>query len=242
MTTDRGAENQDPIWFFGASSITFPDSGDHDPFSDPGTFAFPTVSSSGSSGRSARDDHDSDPHTANDGEGSPGASGSSLSPTEADDGTTRITRLNYGRHVRMLLVEPDPQAAAAFIRAGDESVLDVRIEVVDDPEVAVARLERSFSPRLRKAAPDVVVTSIEVSEAHRLLELIRLDPRFDDLPVLVLAPTAAPSDERRSFGLGAAGHLVTPTRDYERVALMHALPDFIPSARAAHAHLQSHRR
>lgn len=165
--------------------------------------------------------------------------GAPVSPAEADG--TRVTRLDYGRHIRVLLVEPDHEVAEAFTRAGHESVLDVRVEVVDDPEAAIARLERSTAQLRRRTMPDIVLTSTAIAEAHRLLEMLQNDSRFDELPVLVLAPSAAPQTERRSFALGAVAHLVAPTRDYERVALMHALPDFIPRARAAHAELESRR-
>lgn len=171
----------------------------------------------------------------------PGAP-SSGATGQVDGDTSRITRLDYGRHVRVLLVEADSEVAEAFVQAGHESVLDVRVEVVDDPGAAIARLERSNAQRRRKPLPDIIVTSVAVPEAHRLLEMLQDDSQFDGIPVLVLAPSASAQAERRSFALGAVAHLVAPTRDYERVALMHALPDFIPRARAAHAHLESHRR
>jgi CheY-like chemotaxis protein len=150
-----------------------------------------------------------------------------------------VTRLTYGRHIRVLLVDDDPQHAAAFVDAARESVLDVTVDTVDTIEDALARLERSGTPRLRRQ-PDVIVVSLEISEAHRLLEMTN---QHDGkrLPTLVLAKHASPVAERRSFALGATAHLVAPRRDYERVALIHALPDFIPSARAFHAHLE-HRR
>lgn len=173
---------------------------------------------------------------------SPVARSASADAVDAGQDGARVTRLDYGRHIRVLLVESDPEVAASFTRAGHESVLDVRVEIAEDPEATIARLERSIAQLRRKPLPDIVVVSIETSEAHRLLEMLQDDSRFDGLPVLVLAPSASSQAERRSFALGAVAHLVAPTRDYERVALMHALPDFIPRARAAHAQLESHRR
>lgn len=151
---------------------------------------------------------------------------------------THITRLDYGRHVKMLLVDSDPDSASSFERAGAESVLDVRIETATSVDEALARLGPSTAPLLRRSMPDVVVLSLPTVEAHRFLETLRDDPSHDDLPVIVLAESGASEAERRSFALGAAAHLVAPSRDYERVALMHALPDFIPSARAVHANLE----
>lgn len=151
---------------------------------------------------------------------------------------THITRLDYGRHVRMLLVDSDPDSAASFERAGAESVLDVRIETATSVDEAIDRLGHSTTTLLRRSIPDVVLLSLPTVESHRFLETLRDDPTHDDLTVIVLAESGASEAERRSFALGAAAHLVAPSRDYERVALMHALPDFIPSARAVHANLE----
>ncbi|MDZ7677725.1 MAG: hypothetical protein U5K29_04165 [Acidimicrobiales bacterium] len=153
----------------------------------------------------------------------------------------RVTRLSYGRHLRVLLVESDTDRADAFTRAAIESVLDVAVEPADGVDEALSRLERSTGALLRRPMPDVAVVGVDMPEAHRLLEILRSDTRFDSLPVIVLAETASPEAERRSFALGATAHLVAPRRDYERVALIHALPDFIPRARAVHASLE-HRR
>jgi CheY-like chemotaxis protein len=160
----------------------------------------------------------------------------------ADSDGTRVTRLAYGRHLRVLLVEADLDRAGAFTRAADESVLDVRVEHVTDVDATLSRLERASHSLLRRPLPDVIVVSLPTTDAHDLLEVLKLDERFDAMPILVLNETADPAAERRAFSLGATAHLVTPRRDYERVALVHALPDFIPRARAAHAHLESHRQ
>jgi CheY-like chemotaxis protein len=154
----------------------------------------------------------------------------------------RVTRLAYGRHIRVLLIDADADNADAFSQAAEESVLDVRVETLDTVEAALGRLERQSGPRLRRPTPDVVVVSLPTPEAHRLLGAMQDDPRIDDIPIIVLAETSRADAERRSFALGATAHMAAPRRDYERVALVHALPDFIPSARAAHAHLESHLR
>ncbi len=157
--------------------------------------------------------------------------------------TWRVSRLTYGRNVRVLLVESDPARAAAFERAAEESVLQVTVEQVDGLDAAVDRLGRRGSAIRRRVEPDIMLISLEITEAHRLLDAVQRDTRHDSLPIIVLADTGSAEAERRSFALGATGHLVAPRQDYERVALIHALPDFMPSARARaqHADLE-HRR
>jgi CheY-like chemotaxis protein len=154
----------------------------------------------------------------------------------------RVSRLDYGRHLKVLLVDADDEQADALSRAAEESVLDIHVERVASIDATLTRLERASGAILRKPLPDVIVVALPTPETHQLLEILQLDDRFDEMPIIVLNEAADPAAERRAFALGATAHLVTPRRDYERVALMHALPDFIPRARAVHAHLESHRR
>ena len=159
---------------------------------------------------------------------------------ERADEVLRVSRLAYGRHLRVLLVDGDEDSAGAFLAAAEESVLDVRVEVALDVDDAMERLDRSAGRR-RRGWPDIVISAVEVADSHDLLGRLRDDDRFGDVPVIVLSGESNTALERRSFSLGAAGHLRTPRVDYERVALVHALPDFMPTARAALAQLESRR-
>jgi CheY-like chemotaxis protein len=152
-----------------------------------------------------------------------------------------ITRLSYGRHLRVLLVDDRADSVERFRRSADDSVLDVRVEVVGDVGSALSRLRRASSRRDGARAPDVVVTGLADGDNHRLLADVRAEDALD-VPVVVLTRAADPEAERRSFALGAAGHLVSPSGEYERLALIHALPDYVPRARAAHVELESHQR
>lgn len=150
-----------------------------------------------------------------------------------------VTRLSYGRHLRILLVDADDDSAAAFDRAAEEAVLDVHVDRASGVDDAVDRLVRAVGRRRR--VPDIVVSSLDVDDSHLLLTRLRADERLDGIPVLVLSHDPTASLERRSFALGAAGHLRIPRVGYERVALVHALPDFMPNARAALAKLEARR-
>ncbi|HSL59472.1 MAG TPA: hypothetical protein VK866_16620 [Acidimicrobiales bacterium] len=153
-------------------------------------------------------------------------------------GGPAITRIAYGRHLRVLLVDDRHESVERFVHSAADSVLDVRLEVVDDVGAALDRLRRATRKSQRRHAPDIVVANLTDADNHRLLADLRDDPDLD-VPVVVLTRAAGADAERRSFALGAAGHLVSPTGDYERVALIHALPDYVPRARAAHAQLEA---
>ncbi|MGY6501523.1 MAG: hypothetical protein ACXIVQ_11625 [Acidimicrobiales bacterium] len=157
-----------------------------------------------------------------------------------DHDITRVTRLTYGLHLTVLLVCADD--AEPFRQAAEESVLDMHIDSVPTAEATLARLERSGSGLRRRPLPDAIVLALPIADSHTLLATIRSDHRYAEVPLIVLTGTSSPELERRSFKLGAVAHLPIPRRDYERVALVHALPDFMPRVRARHAQLESHRR
>lgn len=152
--------------------------------------------------------------------------------TDGIAGLARVVRRHYGRPLQVMLVTEDEESAAAFADAAEESVLDVGVQVMASVDDAVAHVQKALGSRRRRGVPDVVVTAVEVDESHRLLEELRTQTEADTFPVIVLSDDPRPAQERRSFALGAAGHMRAPDRQYQRVALIHALPDFLPQFRS----------
>ena len=148
-------------------------------------------------------------------------------------GLAQVVRRLYGRPLQVLLVIDDDAEAALFGDAAEESVLDVGIEVVDGVDAATAHLTRATTGRRRRQVPDVVVSALDIDESHRLLSALRAETAANAFPVVVLSDDIRPAVERRSFALGASGHMRAPDRSYQRVALIHTLPDFLPQFRAA---------
>lgn len=148
-------------------------------------------------------------------------------------GLAHAVRRLYGRQLHVLLVIDDEDEAALFADAAEESVLDVGIEVVAGVDEAAAHIQRAIANRRRKGVPDVVVSALDIDESHRLLAALRSQTQDDVFPVVILSDDGRPGLERRSFALGASGHLRAPERRYERVALIHTLPDFLPQLRVA---------
>lgn len=148
-------------------------------------------------------------------------------------GLADVVRRHYGRPLQVLLVLDDPDAAEAFAVAAEESVLDVGIEVVDGVDGALIHIGQMLAERRHRSIPDVVVCALPIEESHRLLDALRPQTEADAFPVIVLSDETGPALERRSFALGAAGHMRSPDSQYERVALIHTLPDFLPQFRSA---------
>ena len=152
-----------------------------------------------------------------------------------------VTRLDYGRHLRVLLVEDDDVQREHFLRAASHSVLDVVVDVVDGVDAAIERLGRTGG-RARRTRPDIVICDLDDAENLRLLTERAAAETAIDVPVVVMSTSPGPDTERRAFALGAAAHFTTPSGESERLALVHALPDYVPRARAAHAQLEAHQR
>jgi len=148
-------------------------------------------------------------------------------------GIASVVRHLYGRPLQVLLVTDDDESAALFADAAEESVLDVGVQVLGGVDEALDHIKRALSSKRRRGAPDVVVCSLDLEESHRLLAALRPETQADAFPVIILSDDIRPALERRSFELGAAGHMKAPDRRYQRVALIHALPDFLPQFRAS---------
>jgi CheY-like chemotaxis protein len=148
-------------------------------------------------------------------------------------GLAGVVRRLYGRPLHVLLVTDDDESAALFADAAEESVLDVGVQVLGGVDEAHDHITRALASKRRRGVPDVVVCSLAIEESHRLLVALRPETQADAFPVIVLSDDTRPALERRSFELGAAGHMKAPDRRYQRVALIHALPDFLPQFRAS---------
>lgn len=110
---------------------------------------------------------------------------------------------------RILLVE-DNHGDAQLIRiALTESLPDARLSVATDGEQALSAI---MTAGLRP--PDLVLLDLNLPRmnGHEVLSQLRSaeDPAVRRMPVVVLTSSRADSDVRRSYELGACGHIAKP--------------------------------
>jgi len=108
---------------------------------------------------------------------------------------------------RILLVDDNPGDADLMRIALAETLPECVLSVAGDGERALARL-------VAGDLPDLVLLDLHLPRlsGHELLAAVRdaESPALRRLPIVVLTTSSAPEDVRRSYELGAAGHIVKP--------------------------------
>jgi CheY-like chemotaxis protein len=105
----------------------------------------------------------------------------------------------------ILLVEDDPIDALAIKRAlADSNIAEAMIHV------PCVREALSFLRSAGTARPALILLDLNLPETDGLefLGILKNDPSFSDIPVVVLTGSDEPRDIVRSFDLGIAGYMV----------------------------------
>ncbi|MFL5273780.1 MAG: PleD family two-component system response regulator, partial [Anaeromyxobacteraceae bacterium] len=111
---------------------------------------------------------------------------------------------------------------------------DFRVTTVDNGEDAIARA--------RELKPDVILADVVMprKNGYEVCQAVKSDPALQHIPVLLLAGTFEPFDERRAQSVRADGHIAKPfesqaliTRVKELTAGAPAATPVAPSAAAA---------
>lgn len=122
--------------------------------------------------------------------------------------------------VRFLLVEDDEDHAALVLRSLQKSRVANEVDHVDDGAKALAyvRQEDEYS---EKSRPDVILLDLKLPklDGHEVLRQIKEDPRFRDIPIVVLTTSKSESDRHRAYDEYANSYLVKPV-DFDQFRTM----------------------
>jgi len=114
----------------------------------------------------------------------------------------------------LLHVEDDPNDALFIRRGFDKAGIGDRVRLMRDGEEAVAYLvgEGSYQDRVRHPLPALLVLDLKVPKKSGLevLRWLRSDPRFKDLPVIILTSSKEPGDMAQARELGIVVYHVKP--------------------------------
>ncbi len=119
-----------------------------------------------------------------------------------------------GESPAILFVEDEPDDVFFFRRAARKVGLAERLQVAKDGEEAVAYLEGQgqYQDRTLFPLPKLLILDLKLPKKSGLevLSWLRKEPRFKDLPVIILTSSKEPSDIARARELGVVAYHVKP--------------------------------
>ncbi|HUA36166.1 MAG TPA: response regulator [Candidatus Binataceae bacterium] len=115
------------------------------------------------------------------------------------------------KEVDILLVEDNPGDIRLTMELLKESKIRNRIEVVTDGESAVDFLYRR-GPYANAFRPDLVLLDLNLpgKDGRAVLEEVKNQPQFRQIPVVVLTTSSADEDVLRSYDLRANCYITKP--------------------------------
>ncbi len=114
----------------------------------------------------------------------------------------------------VLLIEDNPRDVRLTQRAFQQVELTHDLRVVRDGDEAIAYLNRegtyhdpSLSPR-----PNVILLDLNLPRmgGHEVICQVKQDPRFKQVPIIVLTTSGRPVDIRQAYENGANAYLLKP--------------------------------
>lgn len=115
----------------------------------------------------------------------------------------------------ILQIEDEKNDVLLFNYALTRSDVDADLHVVHDGDQALSYLQGNapYNDRLQHPLPTIVVVDLRMPKRNgfEVLEWIRSQPQFRDLPVYVLSSSSQQDDKHRAAHLGASGYFVKVT-------------------------------
>ena len=109
----------------------------------------------------------------------------------------------------VLLVEDDPGDQKLMRYALSQQDLKSRLEIVGTGEEALDYLERSVQEGSDVHRPHLILLDLNMPGigGKEFLRRVKEDPRFSDIPVVIVSTSDASTDIRDSYKLKAAGYI-----------------------------------
>ncbi len=113
--------------------------------------------------------------------------------------------------VEILLVEDSPADIALTEEALKESGLDNTLTIVTDGEQAIEYLSKRGKYK-DVESPDLILLDLNMPKknGHEVLEVIKDNPKLEEIPVVVLTVSEAEEDIARALGLKMNYYLNKP--------------------------------
>ena len=130
----------------------------------------------------------------------------------------------------ILLVEDDPLDLEIALNALRSEQVANRIHVARDGEEALAYLLRQGAYTAPHCAPlpDVIVLDLPLPRlsGQEVVQRLKQDPRFQRVPLIVLAPSGRAEDVSQAYASGANAYLQKPVEMARFLDVMSQLGEF----------------
>jgi len=134
------------------------------------------------------------------------------------------------RQLTILLVEDNPRDVRLTQRAFAQAGMPHDLRIVRDGDEALAYLHREgqykepqLSPR-----PDLILLDLNLPRmsGHELLDFLKQDQRFRQIPIIVLTTSGRADDVRLAYEAGANAYLLKPVEFARFTEIMEHLGRF----------------
>lgn len=132
-----------------------------------------------------------------------------------------------GEAITVLLVEDDPAHAEIVKRNFEKSRIANRLIHLPDGQAALDYLYRrdAFTDPVSSPRPGIVLLDLRLPKVNGLqvLQAIKGDPAFENIPVVILTTSSAESDIVKAYEFHANSYLVKPVDFNKFTELMDTL-------------------
>jgi CheY-like chemotaxis protein len=118
--------------------------------------------------------------------------------------------------IDILLIEDNPGDVRLCREAFRDAKIANSVEVAENGRSALQILKEPG--RGADAVPDVILLDLNLPDmdGRDVLEALKSNPRWADIPVVILSASQAHSDIMESYGLQASGYIVKPV-DFDKL-------------------------
>lgn len=128
--------------------------------------------------------------------------------------------------VELLVMDDNPADVALFEIGISDCLPNCSLKIIESREQLLSKLEKDFNTQ--NLTDKIVILDLfsPNNEGLVILELIRKNDRFKNIPVIILTNTQELSVAETAYGLGADAYLFKPNDYDEFIAMLHGITSF----------------
>jgi CheY-like chemotaxis protein len=114
--------------------------------------------------------------------------------------------------IHLLVIEDNPADIDLLRRALATAALDCQLTVVDDGADALSLFRPNSATAWESPAPDLVIVDLNLPKhgGLEIIEQMRANPKFAEVPVVILSSSSAPRDRAKMENFRVRRYIVKP--------------------------------